>query len=252
MKTDQTTNHCHRREAIPYLRPLRGDGNWLFHRWNLLPFLGCGPMFLAFQNLRDWHNRDCDQQLWGAFCFSISVVGLLICCCIVCGIVGSASKQPPVRNARLQVANVLNTTRLCSLVRSSLNLGNFLSWRESFFIRGAPGWSRSLCWSSGWTTNGSSSRRKHPRRSNLTNNLVTGLATCWRCFSPWRSGSDHRFTSVCAQFWNVTTPPCWESRWGVFCPTRPLTEGVGHGGNVHLSWTMVALRGGAWLLVFRT
>lgn len=99
------------------------QGNWLFKRRGQLPIL-----LLLFGILALSENK---QQIfkgeviyWQAICFSISCIGLMLRCYIV----GYTPENTSGRNTSKQIADVLNSNGMYSIVRHPLYLGNFIAW----------------------------------------------------------------------------------------------------------------------------
>lgn len=75
------------------------------------------------------------EEWWELFCLMVGVVGLLI----RSHVVGHAPRGTSGRNtADGQIANVLNTTGLYSIVRHPLYLGNFLMWLGPIMVLRSP------------------------------------------------------------------------------------------------------------------
>jgi len=106
--------------------PLREDlvrqGNWLFVRRSFLPLLAA-PLFVVaishFSYLLASHKAD---LIWEALCLVVSLFGLAIRAITT----GYTPKRTSGRNTKKgQVADLLNTDGMYSLVRHPLYLGNF-------------------------------------------------------------------------------------------------------------------------------
>jgi protein-S-isoprenylcysteine O-methyltransferase Ste14 len=104
------------------LKQLERNGSWLFRHRSYLPLVAI-PVFLAclpsFTYLGANHKLN---EVWQMFCLAISFSGLAIRILTV----GRAPLGTSGRNTREQVANMLNTTGIYSVVRHPLYLGNYL------------------------------------------------------------------------------------------------------------------------------
>lgn len=102
---------------------LAHSGNWLFRHRSNLPLLLFIPVIAelwtqpaaALRALSPW---------WGAVCLAVSTLGLVIRVLAV----GHAPAGTSGRNTHGQVAELLNTTGLYSIVRHPLYVGNTLMW----------------------------------------------------------------------------------------------------------------------------
>lgn len=102
---------------------LANSGNWLFRHRSNLPLLLFIPVIAelwtnpasALRALSPW---------WSAACLAVSTLGLVIRVVAV----GHAPAGTSGRNTHGQVAEVLNTTGLYSVVRHPLYVGNTLMW----------------------------------------------------------------------------------------------------------------------------
>jgi len=88
-----------------------------------VPVLFFGLALLSLRYYRPLESNLTDQ-LWEGFCLFVSLCGLAIRVLTV----GYTPRGTSGRNTRGQVASVLNTTGVYSLVRHPLYLGNFLMW----------------------------------------------------------------------------------------------------------------------------
>ena len=98
------------------------SGSWLFRHRSYLPVLSL-PLFiggiLTFSYLGSNHES---EELWNLLCLVISFAGLVVRIVTI----GYAPKGTSGRNTSKQVADVLSTTGMYSLVRHPLYLGNYL------------------------------------------------------------------------------------------------------------------------------
>jgi protein-S-isoprenylcysteine O-methyltransferase Ste14 len=94
-------------------------------RWRSYLPLAFLPLFVLA--LRQWAHTPVDERLgpvWDFTCILVSFSGLVVRALVV----GQTPPRTSGRNTIEQVADVLNTTGLYSVVRHPLYLGNFLSW----------------------------------------------------------------------------------------------------------------------------
>ena len=118
---------------MPLKEEFETAGNRLFRRRSYLPLFVLFLFAMAFHHFTyPWGSHRLDQ-LWEILCLLISFFGLTIRALTV----GYAPKRTSGRNtAKGQVANVLNTTGMYSIVRHPLYLGNFMIWLGiSLFVR---------------------------------------------------------------------------------------------------------------------
>lgn len=99
-------------------------GHWLFRWRSYLPLLMVGPILLAAQNIEYPGHSEIFDHVWDTLCVAVSFLGLGIRVFTV----GYAPKGTSGRNTREQIADVLNTTGMYSIVRHPLYLGNFFIW----------------------------------------------------------------------------------------------------------------------------
>ena len=102
----------------------RKSGEWLFRWRSYLPLLLIALFLLALISVRHPYGRPPLGGSWEFFCIAVSFAGLGIR--ILTG--GYVPEGTSGRNVKGQVADVLNTTGVYSLVRHPLYLGNFLIW----------------------------------------------------------------------------------------------------------------------------
>lgn len=98
-------------------------GNWFFKHRSYLPVvlypLATLVLFIEFNN-----DFIIPELPWSITCLAVSILGLLIRVFVI----GFTPKGTSGRNTDKQVAEVLNTKGIYSVVRHPLYLGNFLMW----------------------------------------------------------------------------------------------------------------------------
>lgn len=99
-------------------------GNWFFQWRSYLPLLLLVLFLLALKDFSYLSSHKNINRLWDLFCLGISSSGLAIRIITV----GYVPRGTSGRNTRKQVADVLNTTGMYSVVRHPLYVGNFLMW----------------------------------------------------------------------------------------------------------------------------
>lgn len=111
---------------------LASSGDWLFRRRSYLPLVLFVPVLLEVSTSPHAALRALSPA-WGAACFAVGLLGLLIRVLTV----GHAPDGTSGRNTHGQVAEVLNTTGLYSLVRHPLYIGNTLMWLGPALLPGS-------------------------------------------------------------------------------------------------------------------
>jgi protein-S-isoprenylcysteine O-methyltransferase Ste14 len=98
------------------------SGNWLFKRRGYLPIvlLAAGIIVLMFNELNPGRNF----LITDVVCLFISFLGLAIRAFTI----GYTPRNTSGRNIKGQIAEVVNTTGIYSIVRHPLYLGNFVIW----------------------------------------------------------------------------------------------------------------------------
>lgn len=118
---------------MPLKEEFETAGNRIFRRRSYLPLLAIVLFAMAFRHFTyPWGSHRLDQ-MWEILCLLISFIGLAIRALTV----GYAPKGTSGRNTtKGQVARIVNTTGMYSIVRHPLYLGNFMMWLGiSLFLR---------------------------------------------------------------------------------------------------------------------
>ncbi|MDP3181958.1 MAG: isoprenylcysteine carboxylmethyltransferase family protein [Desulfobaccales bacterium] len=100
------------------------SGDWLFKWRSFLPLPLVAVLLVACRNIKYPYDSYALEILWEIFCLLISFLGLGIRIFTI----GHVPLGTSGRNTRGQIANVLNTTGIYSIVRHPLYLGNLLIW----------------------------------------------------------------------------------------------------------------------------
>ncbi|MGB0931118.1 MAG: methyltransferase family protein [Chitinophagales bacterium] len=98
-------------------------GSWLFKRRGQLPIL---LLLLGIAALAENKQQlfSGQKEFWQAICFFVSFIGLIIRAYTV----GYTPEKTSGRNTTQQIAEILNTKGIYSIVRHPLYVGNFISW----------------------------------------------------------------------------------------------------------------------------
>ena len=100
------------------------QGDFLFRHRSYIPLVLLVPVGIALACLDPTGLLPDTHEWWAFACFFVSGCGLLVRVLTV----GFVPKGTSGRNTKSQVASVLNTTGLYSIVRHPLYIGNFLMW----------------------------------------------------------------------------------------------------------------------------
>lgn len=103
---------------------LERQGNWLFRWRSYLPLLIIPLFFIALYSSRSEAQEPSGVagRVWEACCFLLSLAGFAIRCATVAFVPSGTSG----RNTREQIASVLNTSGIYSVVRHPLYVGNLI------------------------------------------------------------------------------------------------------------------------------
>ncbi|MCF7857735.1 MAG: isoprenylcysteine carboxylmethyltransferase family protein [Candidatus Cloacimonetes bacterium] len=103
---------------------LRDQGNWLFQHRSYLPILLLPLVISGLLTERIFSNSSYYIVIFNWVCIGFSVLGFIMRAYTI----GQVPKRTSGRNTKKQIAEVLNTTGIYSVVRHPLYLGNFLMW----------------------------------------------------------------------------------------------------------------------------
>jgi len=121
-------------ESLPAQNKLAKQGAWLFRWRSYLPLLLTAIILPSFCHIRYPFGSHTYDLAWEMFCFTVSLFGFGIRCYTA----GHVPRGTSGRNTKKQVAEVLNTTGIYSVVRNPLYLGNF------FMILGVTMFTRTI------------------------------------------------------------------------------------------------------------
>jgi protein-S-isoprenylcysteine O-methyltransferase Ste14 len=111
---------------------MEASGRWLFRWRSYLPLCMVVLFLVALRSFHYPYESHLLDEIWEMVCLGISLFGLGVRILTL----GSVPSGTSGRNTRNQVAKVLNTTGMYSIVRHPLYLGNFFIWLGiSLFIR---------------------------------------------------------------------------------------------------------------------
>ena len=101
-----------------------GEGNWLFRWRSYLPLVLLVLVLIVMEDFTYLGNSTTLDIVWEVFCVLVSSVGLAVRAFTI----GYAPRGTSGRNTAGQMAEVLNTTGIYSIVRHPLYVGNFIMW----------------------------------------------------------------------------------------------------------------------------
>jgi protein-S-isoprenylcysteine O-methyltransferase Ste14 len=100
------------------------SGNWLFRRRSFLPLLLFALVMAGLLGVSGRSGQGPRNTAWHLGCLLLGLAGLVFRAWTV----GHVPPRTSGRNTREQIADVLNTTGVYSMVRHPLYLGNYLMW----------------------------------------------------------------------------------------------------------------------------
>lgn len=113
---------------------LEGTGQTLFRWRGVLPCLVLFAVPSAFAHFQYPFRDHAAQEIWTCVCLGIAVLGQAIRFVTL----GYAPPRTSGRNRKAQVAEVLNTDGMYSIVRNPLYLGNCLTWMALAAVPRSP------------------------------------------------------------------------------------------------------------------
>lgn len=119
-------------------KQMEEQGHWLFKHRGVLPliiFLGATIIYILNEsNPQYWVIEGTSYEIpYELFCLTIALFGFAIRVYTV----GYSSPQTSGRNTERQVAEVLNTTGIYSVMRNPLYVGNFFMWLGIAMLAGS-------------------------------------------------------------------------------------------------------------------